>query len=62
MHEDLLMQYATAMEIGDLERLAAILKIAETNPGLDAAIATFHNQIDLERPLPEHLLAIRNQG
>lgn len=59
---DYLQEYAVAFDANDDAAQAALLRIAETDHGLNVAIDTLHAKFDGVRTMCEHLQAIRGNS
>lgn len=60
-NRDYLLEYAVAFDANDDATMAAILRIAEENQGLEAAITMLHARMDNERTACEYVRAMRSK-
>ncbi len=61
MTQDLLLAYCIALDAGNFDRLGEVLSQAQTEPGLEAAIAGIHQRFDSGESWTEQLQAYREQ-
>ncbi len=58
---DVLMHYCNAVDAGNYDLLFSILEVAQTNPGLQAAISALYLRFRSNEKWSRQLLVYRNQ-
>lgn len=61
MKGDPLLAYAIALDANNPEQVLEVLKLAETDTGLESAIFTIHQKFDSDESFTKQLLHIRQQ-
>lgn len=59
--EDVLLKYAVALDAGNFDGIAEVLKQAETDEGLETSILALHARYDSNESFTEQLLCTRQQ-